>query len=200
MNKNQFIEELKVKLNKLPKNELNDALSYYEEYFEDAQIDNTIDVDLEFGSPSKVASQILSDYAIKDLEIKDKPRNFNFSSIWFIILAILASPIALPLGFALIAVIISLVFAMGAIVVAFGSAGVAIVFAGIAVLVSGFTIITSSFATFVLFVGLGLILCGVGLLATAGVFTLAQYLLRWIVGFSSKYLNKVNKNFHSKGV
>lgn len=198
MNKNQFINELKIKLKNLPDHELEDALSYYEEYFEDGEMDDNVNVELELGSPSKVASQILSDYAIKDFSIKDKPRNFSLSSIWFIILAILASPIALPLGFALIVVIISLVFAMASIVVAFGSASVAIILSGIAVLSTSFTVITSSFSTFILFIGLGLILCGVGLLATICVFSLGNLLLRLIVNSSSKCLNKFNNNAHSK--
>lgn len=200
MNKNQFIEELRLKLKSLPKQDLEDALSYYEEYFEDAQIDDYVDVKIELGSPSKVASQILSDYAIKDFEIKDKPKRFNFSAIWFIILAILASPIALPLGFAFITVIISLVFAMGSIVIAFGSAGVAIIFGGITVLMTGFTVISSSFPTFILFLGIGMSLCGAGLLAIIGVFKLGSFLLKLIVGFSNKALNKVNKRFYSKEV
>ena len=198
MDKNQFMEELRLKLKSLPKKDLEDALSYYEEYFEDAQINDYVDVEAELGSPSNVASQILSDYAIKDFEIKDKPKRFNFSAVWFIILAVLASPIALPLGFAFIAVIISLVLAMVSIVLAFGSAGVAIILGGISVLITGFAIITSSFPTFILFLGIGLSICGFGLLAIIGVFKLGSFLLRLIVGFSSKSLNKVNKKFHSR--
>lgn len=82
MNKNQFISELKIKLKYLPEHELDDTLSYYEEYFKDVHMDDDIDVELELGSPSKLASQILSDYAVKDFSIRDKSINFSFSSIW----------------------------------------------------------------------------------------------------------------------
>lgn len=149
MNKSQFIIEIKIKLKNLPEHELDYSLTYYNDYFEDDQIDDDVNVELELGSPSKVVSQILSDYAVKDISIKDKPVNFSFSSIWFIILAILASPIALPFSLDLIVVIISLVFVISSIIISFGSVSVAIVLFGIAVLSTSFTVITSTFSTLI---------------------------------------------------
>lgn len=200
MNKNQFIKELRYKLRSLPEYELNDALSYYEEYFEDAQVDSYVNVETELGSTSSIASQILSDYAVKDLNLENNNKTFNISSVWFIILAILASPIALPIGFSFIIIIASLIFTIAILVVSLGATAVAIGLSGIATLSFGFSVITSSFSTFILFTGFGLTLCGVGLLALVYIFALGRYLLRYIVKFSNKSLVKVNNRFKSKEI
>lgn len=194
MNKTKFIKELKVKLKNLPNEELNDALSYYNEYFEDAQIDDTVDVEKELGSPSIVASQILSDYAVKDIEVKDKPSKNKISSIWFIILAIFAAPIALPLSFAMVILVASLVFTIGTIVFSFGLCSVSILFSGILVFGTGLLSIMSNFSSALLFMGTGLLLSGVGLLAFAGTLKFGNVVLKSILNWSNNLLKKANKN------
>ncbi|MDK2562125.1 DUF1700 domain-containing protein [Romboutsia sedimentorum] len=194
MNKTEFIKELKIKLKNFPSEELNDALSYYNEYFEDAQIDDTVDVEKELGSPSMVASQILSDYAVKDIKIKDKPSKNRISSIWFIILAIFAAPIALPLSFAMVILVGTLVFTIGSIVFSFGLCSVSILFSGILVFGTGLLSIISNFSSALLFMGVGLLLSGIGLLAFAGTFKFGNVVLKSILNLSNNLLKKINKN------
>ena len=40
MNKEEFLKELKERLEGLPSDEIENAINYYIEYFEDAKIDN----------------------------------------------------------------------------------------------------------------------------------------------------------------
>lgn len=194
MNKTEFIKELKIKLRNLPNEELNDALSYYDEYFEDAQIDDTVDVEKELGSPSMVASQILSDYAVKDIEIKDKPSKNKILSVWFIILAIFAAPIALPLSFAMVILVASLVFTVGAIVFSFVLCSASILFAGLLVFGTGIVSIMNDFSSALLFIGGGLALSGIGLLAFVATFKLGNVVLKSILNLSNNLLKKANKN------
>ena len=65
MNKAIFMSILKKKLKRLPKEELYNVTNYYEEYFQDSNKSEE-EVIAELGSPSIIASQILSDYAISD--------------------------------------------------------------------------------------------------------------------------------------
>jgi uncharacterized membrane protein len=194
MNKTEFIKELKIKLRNLPNEELNDALSYYNEYFEDAQIDDTVDVEKELGSPSIVASQILSDYAVKDIQVKDKPSKNKISSIWFIILAIFASPIALPLSFAMVIFIGALVFTIGALVFSLGLSSVGVLFSGILLFGTGTLSVMSDFPNAILFIGSGLLICGIALLAFVGTVKLGNVVLKSILSWSNNLLKKVNKN------
>ena len=49
MNKTEFLKALTKQLKYLPKEDREDAISYYSEYFEDSGIDDNEDVALRFG-------------------------------------------------------------------------------------------------------------------------------------------------------
>ena len=68
MNKNTFISELSRKLRGIPKADYDDAMNYYVEYFLDAEIDDTTDVNPIVGSVDDVAANILEEYSIKQIE------------------------------------------------------------------------------------------------------------------------------------
>lgn len=160
MNRDEFITELKRRLKKLAPEDLEQAIYYYVEYFEDANISDDVDVTKEFGTPAKIASEILVDYALKQPENK-KP---IFKSIGFIMLAILAAPIGLPLAlagvillFIPVIIIISLAFAFIVTALALIGAGVHSIFIGLAVM-------SQSVPTTLLVGGVGFIVIGLGLL------------------------------------
>jgi len=74
----EFTEGLKNKLAGLPKEEINEALNYYEEYLKDAE-DSGKDLDTvlkELGSPEKIAAQIKSEFSIRKAEQSPGLRNF----------------------------------------------------------------------------------------------------------------------------
>ncbi|WP_042275311.1 DUF1700 domain-containing protein [[Clostridium] dakarense] len=193
MNKNQFIEELRNKLKMLPESEIDNAISYYIEYFEDASIGNDVDVVSEFGSPSSIASQILADYAVKDNKESKKFGKSGISSIWFIVLAILASPIALPLAFAMIILLFVPVIIVAALTFAFIVTTGALIFSGFATFIAGISVILSDLSTTILFVGAGIVLIGIGLLFLVMVLFLSSKSIKLISSIFSKLLNKFNK-------
>lgn len=65
MNRNEFMDVLKNKLNKLPKEEFENAIKYYEEYFDEAGSENENKVIEELGSPYAVSSQIIAEFTLK---------------------------------------------------------------------------------------------------------------------------------------
>lgn len=117
MNRDEYIKQLRIRLSSLDQEEINSAISFYEEYFDEAGIENEQKVMEEMGTPTKLAAQIKAESIIKnhnnpgqtifnphsDISSKD-----SMKKIWIIILGILASPIALPLGFALVILLFSL--------------------------------------------------------------------------------------------
>jgi len=165
MDSASYLKKLRGKLRRLPAHELDAALAYYEEYFEEAGENNEQQVISELGSPSHVASQILADFALKDLEnASEKTAKKNMTAIWLIILAILSAPLSLPL----LATAIALIFSLGAVIISFifaiGAGIISIFFGGIAALVSGFFILTEDWPTALLFMGVGFIVTGLGVL------------------------------------
>ena len=61
MNREQFIAQLARLLQDLPPAERQEAIRYYQEYFDDAGEENEDAVIQELGSPGKVAASIMAD-------------------------------------------------------------------------------------------------------------------------------------------
>lgn len=164
MDKAGYLKSLRSKLHRLPEHEIDAALIYYEEYFDEAGEENEQQVIQQLGPPSQVAAQILADLAIKDLDATPTSTKKNMSAFWLIILAILSAPLSLPL----LATAIALIFSAGAVVFSFIIAIVAtvggILFGGLVTLVSGLFILTEHWPTALLFTGIGLTITGFGVL------------------------------------
>lgn len=66
MSRKEFMEELQVLLGELPKEEREEAIRYYESYFEEAGADQEQVVLEELGSAGRIAAQILRDYRMEN--------------------------------------------------------------------------------------------------------------------------------------
>lgn len=169
----QYIAALEHELRYLPKEEREGAINYYKEYFEEAKeasSDGTYDPCKEFGEPSQLAAQIIQESAQKIVAPENKQtetkkeKKTSFSEVWIIILAILASPIAFPVGIALIAVIISLVIAVVAVSFGFFAAAIAAGVAGIVSLVASFFLLVTQGPTGFVVMGVSLTSIGIAIL------------------------------------
>ncbi|MET4560949.1 putative membrane protein [Lysinibacillus parviboronicapiens] len=164
MDRASYLKKLRGKLHRLPAQELDAALAYYEEYFDEAGEENEQQVIQQLGSPSKVASQIMADFALKDFDTTPASTKKNMTTIWLIILAILSAPLSLPI----LATAVALIISLGAVVFSFVIAIVAtilgIFLGGLVALISGFFVLTEHWPTALLFIGVGLIVTGLGVL------------------------------------
>lgn len=187
MNKEEFLKELKERLEGLPSDEIENAINYYIEYFEDAKIDNEADVTISLGTAKEVAKQIMLDYSSRDSEeiIKvnlnkdneNKCENEYFPkeendqkekrNKWLIalivVLTILASPIILGLAFGAIGILTGIVVTLFAIVISIIFTGGACILGGIISVIGSLFILSQvGISTVVLFIGLALISIGIG--------------------------------------
>lgn len=190
MNKYEFINQLDKKLKSLPNEEREDALKYYEEYFEEARIGENENVLGELAHPSEIASQLLSEYAVKGINLNKTSIKTSASSIWFIILAIIVSPLALPIAlpmiiFIFVAVILVSVFSFVFVVVS-GS----LIASGFSVVIRGLSNIFSNFTMGITDIGVGLILVGVTVAVVVVIFILISKLFSMIINGLSNVLNK----------
>ncbi|MFE3575574.1 DUF1700 domain-containing protein [Lysinibacillus sp. NPDC059133] len=189
MNRASYLKKLRGKLQRLPAHEIDAALAYYEEYFDEAGEENEQRVIQQLGSPSHVASQIMADYALKDLESTSNSTSTkkNMSAIWLIILAIITAPLSLPL----LVVAIALIFSFGAVIfsviIAITATMLGIFFGGIVALISGFFILTQHWQTALLFMGVGFIVTGLGIL----LFPIVARLIKTIVVVCVEALGKL---------
>ena len=172
MNKNQFLYELRGKLANLPSAEVESAMSYYDEYFLDAGPDKEQQIIAELGTPNAVASKIIGEFALTEATTPYSPTTATQSSaktLWIVILAVLASPIALPLALAAIIVVFALLVSVLAVIFAIGVTGVALIAAGIASIVVGIWALFVEFGTAIFQMGFGLLSIGVGILFVLGI-------------------------------
>lgn len=101
MNRQDFMNQLAAELSKLPKEEVQAAMEYYSEYFDEAGPEREQQAIKDLGSPSKIATQIKADYAVRQL---DEPGNSRSAKkgltalLWVVLVALIVSLGACCLG------------------------------------------------------------------------------------------------------
>lgn len=173
MNRHEFIEELRMRLRRLPQEEIENAVEYYEEYFDDAGAPNESQTITALGSPAAVASKIIGEFAVNDA-VKPAPKRMN--SLLVVLLAICASPIALPLA----AAIVALVIALGSVFFSLMLAGAALTVAGAACAIAGLWTFKFGTATGMFYLGAGIALLAAGLASSLSLTKLGNRVFRGI--------------------
>ena len=170
MRKDEYIAELKHRLAGFSASDMEDAVSYCEEYFEEAGEGQEQQVIDDLGSPARFAAQLKAERSIR------KNPNSSLKNAGMIILGICALPIALPLMLAVVAVIFALIIT----VLALGVAGIAsfasILITGIPLLASAVTNYQTAGNAWIAGGG-GLLCIGLGLLLSILFFTLIRSVL-----------------------
>jgi len=166
VSKNEFLLELKHRLRKLPLEEQEQALVYYEEYFNEAGTDSEARVVEELGSPAALAAKIIGEYAVQASGSPRAKTRFG----WVTFLAVCAAPLALPLTIGTLALVLSLCIGFMAV----GVALAAVAIAGVGSLITGLIVGFTSFPSGLFYVGYGLLLCAIGIPAAKGIWRLSQ--------------------------
>ena len=182
MNRVEFMQQLERLLWDIPENDRLDAIAYYNDYFDEAGVDNEAQVIRELGSPGKVAAIIKADlnvsgssYTDRETEEKDMPerkekgyqapkqkRNIPWPLI--IILLIFASPVLVGVGGGLLGGLLGIIGGLLGIVVAAIACGVAFPIAGIVCIAAGIIRIIISPAEGLITIGVGSLLLALGIL------------------------------------
>lgn len=197
MNKDKFIEELKRKLKRLPKEEVDNIITYYLDYFEDADKGES-EVLKELGDPSEIASQILSEYAFNS-DVENNKKN-NANKILLVILSIFAAPIALPLAIAAIVVLFAMVLVIGALLLSLTIITLAFMLSGVITSIAGALVIVQGPATGVLYIGIGLASIGIGILSGLAIRNLSPKVYTFMKNTTMRLVSKINKSTLKKGV
>jgi uncharacterized membrane protein len=203
VNRKEFLRKLQLELYKLPRHEIDDAIAYYNEYFEEAGPDQEQAVIKELGTPSKIATQIKADYAVRQLESMESNRgnsagSYNtgagsngnqkapgkLSAAWWVVIGIVggifAAPVAIPVAFALAAVLIALFITVIALLIAGLVTAIVLIVLSIVAVIVGLTLLATSAPLAVLVIGMGLM--GISLMAlfTVGIVALSNMFFRFI--------------------
>ena len=192
--KTAYLAELQNKLKGMPDSEIIAATAYYDEYLTDAGPANEAAAIAELGSPAEVAAGIMGDYVYADTTGESASTRKGLNAIWIVVIGILASPIALPLAIALIAVIFSLLISVLSVILSLFVAAGALLFAGVAYLAVGFITLFTSFATGITTMGIGLMAIAVGAALGIGLIWATKHAVNGIAALGSRAIrNRRNK-------
>jgi uncharacterized membrane protein len=181
MTRADFLFELHRRLKKLPLSEVEEAMSYYEEYFEEAGPAGEQELIFRLGSPAQVASVIIGEYATKMIYEQDaQKRNSSLKTLWIVILAVLASPIAIPLAASIIVLAASILLSLFATYLALFVTAVALMATGLLALGLSVPTLFSEPIYTVDLLGYSLICLSVGLALFLGTTKLSQLTIRGI--------------------
>lgn len=113
MTKSEYMKKLSYSLRRLPKEDFNQAIDYFEEYFAEAGEENEQQAIEDLGSPEDAAKELIMNLAEKNMEQPPKTVKHSFKAVWIGILGICAAPIALPIALSLICVIAAVIVSYG---------------------------------------------------------------------------------------
>ena len=222
MSRKAFMARLDELLADITEAEKDEALSYYEEYFEDAGPENEEEVISSLGSPEKVAATIkagLSENAQEEGEfsetgytnsyydVKDEVATVNNRKglggigtggwIIILILALFAFPIWGPIVLGVLGTLFGVLVAIAAVIFAVLVTGVALVAAAVGLVVAGFATLFATPIVGVALIGAALLVAGIGiLLAILGFWVVTKVIPPLFRGF----VELIRKPFARKGV
>ena len=196
MTRKEYMEQLKKYLKRLPKEDYDNAIEYFSEYFDEAGAENEQQVMKELGEPKEAAGELLLN--LLQETTTHSPAKTKRSPGKIILLAFLvlcASPVSLALLIGALGVLFAVVVVIAAVIFSLGVTCAATVAGGIMLAGFGATLIFKSVAAACMMVGGGFLMAGSGILI--GVLTV--YICKWCATGIGRLVNgfvrkKVHKN------
>lgn len=220
MNRVEFMSQLERLLWDIPESDRQDALRYYNDYFEEAGVENEAQVIQKLGSPGKVAATIKADLhasgneraeytergyydgreetnqnppASKDTNSRGPKQKRAISWPLIIVLLVFASPLLVGVGGGVLGGVFGVIFGAFGILLAALICGVAFLVAGVVCLVVGIVRIFISPLE-------GLVTAGIGSLALAGgiLLTLLSVwcVFKWLPALFRWVISLIQRLFH----
>ena len=180
MTKTEYIAKLTKYLRKLPQQDYEEAIEYFMEYFEEAGPENEARVIAELGTPKEAAHEVIS-RLLEEKIVEDKSSLRNKTAIlWIAILAVLASPVALPILLFFLAMIVTLLMIIFAVIVTALALTFALLISGVYTFFTSFSLLNVSLASTLFGGGLGLLMFGGALLLLLISFEICKLIVKLI--------------------
>lgn len=180
MTRTEYIAKLTKYLRKLPQQDYKEAIEYFMEYFEEAGPENEARVIAELGTPKEAAHEVIS-RLLEEKIVEDKSSLRNKTTIlWIAILAVLASPVALPILLFFLAMIMTLLMIIFAVIVTALALTFALLISGVYTFFTSFSLLSVSLASTLFGGGLGLLMFGGALLLLLISFEICKLIVKLI--------------------
>ena len=190
------MNRLASELSRLPKEEIQAAMEYYSEYFDEAGPEREQETIQELGSPSKIATQIKADYAVRQLDEPGAARSTKkgLTAVLWVLLGVFAAPVALPVAVGLGITAFAVAFSIFAVILALIISLAAVCISGVGLIGVGIAGMAASLSGGLLLIGAGLVSAGLTALLCVGVVIGARALIR----ITAKEIHKRRQNRQMK--
>lgn len=189
MNRIEYMNCLANRLKRLPKEDYDKAMEYFNEYFDEAGPENEQQAIEDLGVPELAANQIVMDMALKNVDEPDKSVKRSFKTVWLAILAVFAAPIALPVAIAVVACLAAVLVAAGSVLLAVVVAAAGFAITSVVGFLGSLYLLFASPANGLATLGLSIFCIGVSIFVVIGSIKLGKLMLNGI----SKLFGKMIK-------
>ena len=200
MDKREFLQKLRVALDGLPENELEERLLFYGEMIDDRMDEGKTEerAVAELGTVEDVAAQIVSEIPFSKI-VKEKVKRKRKMQGWEIAFLTLGSPVWLSLLVAVVAVVLALYVSIWAVVVSAWAVDVAFVGAAFGLAVCGIAVIgQGGFLQAVLAFGVACLSAGLAILGCFACVKLTKLVCvltkKALVGVKTRLVRKEKNN------
>lgn len=203
MNKEKYLDQLRKLLRNLPQEEIDSAIEYVDEYFEEAGGENFETAYNDLGSPQKFAAQIRAEHTIRQktenqsfVQTGTKQQSQKHSG-WVILVGILSLPLSFPVLVVVLAMILCGIL-LAALPIFILIVTIAVLFIVLIVMIQiAFKIISISLVSALLILAGILILTALICLATAALIALVGKIIPWFSNMLGKMYNRLKgENSH----
>ena len=194
MSREEYLNQLHKYLRKLPRQEYEDAMEYFTEYFQETDEEGAAELMKELGTPKEAARDLMTNLLDKKIEdhqnyeadgqTRAEQKGSGKHVVWIALLVLFAAPVGAPLLAALAAVVLALVVCVWLCVVLFAAA---LLMVGGKVFVRGILAVPFSMSGFAMLTGSGLLAVGAGILGVL----LCIYLCKWSSMLIAKLVRRV---------
>ena len=207
MTRNEYMEQLKKYLKRLPKEDYDNAIEYFSEYFDEAGSENEQQVMEELGEPREAARELLLNLLQESVGggkdstgektaalpeagsvAHDSTKNKRSPGkiILLAILVLCASPVSLVLLISALTVLFAVVVVIASVIFSLGVTSVAAIAGGILLAGFGAMLILKSVAAACMMAGSGFLMAGAGILI--GILTI--YICKWCATGIGRLVNR----------
>ena len=197
MSKEEYLNQLHKYLRKLPRQDYEDAMEYFTEYFQETDEEGAAELMRELGTPKEAARELMANLLDKKIEEHQNYETDGYTRaekkgsgkhvIWIALLVLFAAPVGAPLLVALAAVVLSLVVCMLAILLCVVLFAACLIIIGGKIIVRGILAVPISMSGFAMLTGSGLLAMGAGILGGL----LCIYLCKWSSMLIAKLVRRI---------
>lgn len=178
MTREEYMKKLQKYLRKLPKQDYDDAIEYFNEYFSDTDEEGQQKLIEELGTPKEAAADLmynLLDRKIQEQETGTEEKKSKKGITLLAVLAIMSTPITVPLFIALLAVLLAVAICVVAVIFSDFVAAFSVLLIGGKLLLRGLVSFPYSLSGALTITGCGLLGIGCAIL----LYLLGIYLCKW---------------------